>query len=167
MACFINGEQMNAVAQPQTITFTEGERRVFRIPERISTADWADRHRMVVDGGRKSPWRNELSPCAYGVMDALDAPFIREVYVQAAPHTIKTQAFLNYLMRRIDQSPTSAMIAMPDEKLQRRFFKRRLLPTIKSSPRTAEVLSSILGDITRSAIAFSNGTDIVGAWAGS
>ncbi len=150
-----------------TITFTEGERRVFRIPERISTADWADCYRMVVDGGRKSPWRNELSPCAYGVMDALDAPFIREVYVQAAPQTIKTQAFLNYLMRRIDQSPTSAMIAMPDEKLQRRFFKRRLLPTIKSSPRTAEVLSPILGDITRSAIAFSNGTDIVGAWAGS
>ena len=50
----------------QTITFTEGERRVFRIPERISTADWADRHRMVVDGGRKSPWRNEISPCCVG-----------------------------------------------------------------------------------------------------
>lgn len=149
------------------ITFTEGERRVFRIPEQISTADWADRHRMVVDGGRKSPWRNDLSPCAYGVMEALDAPFVREVYVQAAPQTIKTQAFMNYLLRRIDQAPTSAMVAMPDEKLQRRFFKRRLLTTVKSTPRTAEVLSAVMGDVTRTAIAFSNGMDITGAWAGS
>ena len=158
---------MTMTQTAETITFTEGERRVFRIPERISSADWADRHRMVVDGGRKSPWRNDLSPCAYGVMEALDAPYIREVYVQAAPQTIKTQAFMNYLLRRIDQSPTSAMVAMPDEKLQRRFFKRRLLTTIKSTPRTAEVLSQILGDVTRSAIAFNNGMDIIGAWAGS
>jgi len=151
----------------QTITFTEGERRVFRIPERISTADWADRHRMVVDGGRKSPWRNEISPCCVGIMDALDSPFVREVYVQAAPQTVKTQAIFNYLLRRIDQAPTSAMIVMPDEHLQRRFFKRRLIPSIQATPRTAKLLSPTMGDITRRSIAFINGMDITGAWAGS
>jgi len=153
--------------QLNKITFTEGERRVFRIPERISTAEWAERHRMVVDGGRKSPWRNDLSPCAVGIMDALDEPFIREVYVQAAPQTVKTQAIFNYLMRRIDQSPTSAMVVMPDEHLQRRFFKRRLIPSIQATPRTAELLSPTLGDITRRSVAFINGMDIIGAWAGS
>ncbi|MEN6623618.1 MAG: terminase gpA endonuclease subunit [Smithella sp.] len=151
----------------QTFTFTDGERRVFRIPERISTADWAEKYRMVVDGGRKSPWRNELSPCAVGIMDALDQPFIREIYVQAAPQTVKTQPFINYLMKRIDQAPTSAMVAMPDEKLTRRFFRRRLITSIKDTPQSAAVLSHIVGDITRTSIAFTNGMDITGAWAGS
>jgi phage terminase large subunit GpA-like protein len=155
-----------ALKQP-TFRFTEGEKRVFRTPEKISTADWAERYRVVVDGGRKSPWRNDLSPCAVGVMDALDEPFVREIYVQATPQTIKTQAFLNYLLRRIDQSPTSAMVVMPDEKLTRRIFRRRLLPSIKSTPKTAALLSPVMGDVTRTSIAFINGMDITGAWAGS
>lgn len=156
---------MNNTAQ--SITFTEGERRVFKIPEQISTAEWAEKYRMVVDGGRKSPWRNDLSPCAVGIMDALDAPFIREIYVKAAPQTVKTQAFMNYLLHRIDTSPAPAMIAMPDEKLTRRFFKRRLLTSIKATPRTSALLSTVMGDITRTSISFSNGMDITGAWAGS
>jgi phage terminase large subunit GpA-like protein len=158
---------MSIAIKQQTIRFTEGEKRVFRIPERISTADWAEKYRVVVDGGRKSPWRNELSPCAVGIMDALDAPFIREVYVQAAPQTVKTQAIFNYVLKRVDLEPTSAMFAMPDEKLQRRFFKRRLLPSIKSTPRTAALLSTVMGDVTRTSILFINGMDITGAWAGS
>jgi phage terminase large subunit GpA-like protein len=154
--------------QPATVfTFTEGERRIFRIPERISTADWAERYRIVVDGGRKSPWRNDLSPCAVGVMDALDAPFIREVYVQASPQTIKTQPYINYLMKRVDISPSSAVLTMPVEKLTLRIFKRRLSKSIKDTPRTAAMLSPILGDVTRTSIAFVNGMDIIGAWAGS
>jgi len=158
---------MTIAAENQTITFTEGERRVFRIPEQIGTADHAEKYRMVVDGGRKSPWRNELSPCAYGVMEALDQPYIREVYVQAAPQTIKTQAYMNYLMRRADQAPTAAMIGMPDEKLLKRFFKRRLKKTIEATPRTAELLSPSADDITTTSISFTNGMDIIGAWAGS
>lgn len=156
-----------SACKQQTITFTEGERRVFRIPERISTADWAARYRMVVDGGRKSPWRNELSPCAVGIMDALDEPYIREVYVKAAPQTVKTQAFINYLQKRIDQAPTSAMVVMPDENLQRRFFKRRLITSIKATPRINALLSPYVGDITRRSVSFINGMDITGAWAGS
>ena len=155
------------VSHDGRFSFQPGERRVFRIPENISTAEWAQRHRMVIDGGRKSPWRNELSPCAYGIMDILDKPFIREVYVQAPPQTVKTQTILNYLMRRIDQGPTSAMLVMPDENLTRRIFKRRLLPSIEATPRTKAMLSSRAEDTTRHNILFINGMDITGAWAGS
>lgn len=147
--------------------FTEGERRVFRVPERISTARWAELHRIVVDGGRRSPWRNELSPCAVGIMNTLDEPFVREVYVQAPPQTVKTQAILNYLMKRIDCEPTSAMLVMPDEKLTKRIFKRRLIKSIKETPRTAALLSPRADDTTMTSISFINGMDITGAWAGS
>jgi len=162
-----NNIKHNGLAHVHTFTFQEGERRVFRIPENISTAEWAQKYRMVVDGGRKSPWRNEMSPCAYGIMDTLDKPFVREVYVQAPPQTVKTQAILNYLMRRIDQVPTSAMLVMPDENLTRRIFKRRLLPSIEATPRTKAMLSPRAEDTTRHNILFINGMDITGAWAGS
>lgn len=148
-------------------TFKTGERRIFRVPENISTAEWAQRHRMVVDGGRKSSWLNNRSPCAYGIMDALDQPYIREVYVQAPPQTVKTQSILNYLMKRIDQAPTSAMLVMPDEKLTGRIFKRRLLPSIEATPRTKAMMSLRAEDTTRHNILFINGMDITGAWAGS
>jgi phage terminase large subunit GpA-like protein len=154
-------------ASPEPFRFTPGEIRVFRIPEKISTAEWAALHRTVVDGGRKSPWRNELSPCAAGIMDALDLPYVREVYVQAPPQSVKTQAFLNYLLRRIDQAPTSAMIIMPDEKLTKRIIRRRIKPSILASPRTAAVMSPRADDTTNISIAFINGMDITGAWAGS
>lgn len=147
--------------------FTAGEALVFRIPEKISTSEWAERHRIVVDGGRKSPWRNDLSPCAVGIMDALDLPYVREVYVQAPPQTVKTQSIINYLMRRIDQAPTSAMLVMPNEKLTKRIMRRRVIPSIKSSPRTLSVMSSKMDDTTNLSVAFINGMDITGAWAGS
>lgn len=152
---------------PGLFAFKPGERRVFQIPEKISTAEWAARYRMVVDGGRKSPWRNELSPCAVGIMDALDQPYVREVYVQAPPQTVKTQVVLNYLMKRIDQAPTSAMVVLPDENLVRRIFKRRLIPSIKATPRTERLMSQRVEDTTRRSILFINGMDITGAWAGS
>jgi len=150
-----------------TFRFYEEERRICRIPEKISTAEWAEKHRIVVDGGRKSPWDNRRSPCSVGVMNALDSPWIREIYVQAAPQTIKTQPYINYLMKRADIDPCAAMVSMPVEKLTVRFFKRRLSKSIKDSPRTAALLSPILGDVTRTSISFRNSMDIIGVWAGS
>ena len=159
--------QLSPSASPDPFRFTPAEIRVFRIPEKISTAEWAARHRTVVDGGRKSPWRNELSPCAVGIMDAIDLAYCREVFVQAPPQSVKTQAILNYILRRIDQAPTSAMIIMPDEKLTKRIFRRRLKTSIQASPRTAAMMSPRADDMTNISIAFANGMDITGAWAGS
>jgi len=160
--------ELSYVPKPgETFRFTAGEALVFRIPEKISTAEWAARHRVVVDGGRKSPWRNELSPCAVGIMDALDLPYVREVYVQAPPQTVKTQSVINYLMKRIDLAPTSAMLVMPNEKLTKRIMRRRIIPSIKSSPRTLAVMSSKMDDTTNLNVSFINGMDITGAWAGS
>ena len=169
-----NGDKMTTATArnitappPDTFCFTPSEIRVFRIPEKISTAEWAERHRTVVDGGKKSPWRNEISPCAVGIMDALDLPYVREVYVQAPPQTVKTQAIINYLMRCIDQRPTSAMLVMPDEKLTKRIMRRRFIPSVRATPRTAAVISPRADDTTNLNIAFMNGMDIIGAWAGS
>ena len=150
-----------------TVLFTPGERRVFARRERLSTAEWAARHRVVVGGNLPGRWMNEATPCAVGIMDALDDPSIREIYVQAAPQTIKTQAAINYLLRRIDQQPTTVMYVMPDEKKAKRIMKRRILPTIRKTRRTADLLSTRADDTTSLDIQFINGMNFFVAWASS
>ncbi|HEX2994345.1 MAG TPA: terminase gpA endonuclease subunit [Anaerolineales bacterium] len=149
------------------VLFSLGERRVFSRRERISTAAWAEKYRVVVGPPMPGRWRNDATPCAVGVMDALDDPSIREIYVQAAPQTIKTQSIINYLLRRIDQQPTSIAYVMPDEKKTKRIMKRRLLPTIKETPKTAELMSNRADDTTTLDVQFQNGANLFVAWASS
>lgn len=149
------------------VVFTVGERRVFTPRERLTTAEWAAKYRVVIGGNMPGRWMNEATPCAVGVMEALDDPTIREVYVRAAPQTIKTQAAINYLLRRTDQQPTTAMYVMPDEKKTKRIMKRRLLPSIRKTPRTAELLSPRADDTTAMDIQFVNGMNLFVAWASS
>ncbi len=150
-----------------SVIFAPGERRVFSSRERISTAEWAEKYRVVVGPPMPGRWRNDATPCAVGVMDALDDPSIREIYVQAAPQTIKTQSIINYLLRRIDQQPTSVCYVMPDEKKTKRIMKRRLLPTIRETPRTAELMSNRADDTTTLDVQFQNGANLFVAWASS
>jgi len=149
------------------VIFTEGERKVFAPREKLSTAEWAAKYRIVVGGNMPGRWMNEATPCAVGVMDALDDPAIREVYVQAAPQTIKTQAAINYILRRTDQQPTTCMYTMPDEKKTKRIMKRRLLPTIRKTARIASLLSPRKDDTTGLDIQFINGMNLFVAWASS
>lgn len=158
---------MLQIENPSSVIFTPGERRVFSRREKLSTAEWAARYRVVVGPPLPGRWINEANPCAVGVMDALDDPSIREIYVQAAPQTIKTQSIINYLLRRIDQQPTSAMYCMPDEKKTKRIMKRRLLPTIRETSRTAELLSTRADDTTTLDVQFTNGMNLFVAWASS
>lgn len=147
--------------------FTPGEIRVFKRREKLSTADWAARYRVVVGGAKPGPWRNELNPCARGIMDALDAPHVREVYVCAAPQSVKTQSIINYLLRRVDQDPLPATYVMPDEKTAKKVMRRRLIPTIRATLRLAELLSLRADDTTHLGVLFVNGMELIGAWASS
>jgi phage terminase large subunit GpA-like protein len=149
------------------VWFTPGERRVFSPREKLSTAQWAEKYRIVVGGPHPGRWVNDTTPCCVGVMDALDDPIVREVYVQAAPQTIKTQAAINYLLRRTDQQPTTAMYIMADEKKTKRIMRKRLLPTIRKTPRTAELLSNRADETTTLDVQFINGMNLFVAWASS
>jgi len=157
----------NTLSPAAAVRFTPGERRVFAPREKLSTAQWAEKYRIVVGGPHGGRWRNDITPCCVGVMDALDDPTIREVYVQAAPQTIKTQGAINYLLRRTDQQPTTAMYVMPDEKKTKRIMRKRLLPTIRQSPRTAELLSNRADETTTLDVQFINGMNLFVAWASS
>ncbi len=67
----------------------------------------------------------------------------------------------------VDQDPGPAMYVMPDEKAVKRISRRQILPALKTSPRTTDLLSRKADDISTLAINFTNGMDIMMAWATS
>ncbi|SEM82587.1 Phage terminase large subunit (GpA) [Syntrophus gentianae] len=131
-----------------TLRFTPGEIRVFRPRERLSVSQWAERHRVVTNGPMTGKWRNDVTPYLIEPMDTLNLPWVRQVIMQFAPQTGKTQVAFNFLCYVIDQAPGPCMYVMPDEKVTKRIARRRILPMFRSSPRIAELMSLRVDETT-------------------
>ena len=155
------------LTDPAAFYFTPGERRVFRLRERITTSQWAERHRVVTNGPMTGRWRNDVTPYLVGPMDTICEPFVRRIILQFAPQTGKTQVAFNFLCHMIDQDPGPAMYVGPDEKVTKRITRRRIIPTFRSTPRIAELLGPAVNDTTSLAVRFTNGMDFMAAWATS
>ncbi len=152
---------------PEVLIFTEGERRVFRRKERLTTSEWAARYRVVTNGPITGKWRNETTPYLVDPMDTLDLPHVRRVILMFAPQTGKTQVAFNFLGHMIDADPGPTMYVMPDEKVCKRIARKRIIPMFRGSPRLAALLSPRPDDTTTLAVSFINGMDFMMAWATS
>ncbi len=152
---------------PDTLVFTSGERRVFRAKERITTSQWAARHRVVTNGPMTGRWRNDVTPYLVGPMDCICEPFVRRIILMFAPQTGKTQVAFNFLCHMIDQDPGPAMYVGPDEKVTKRIARRRVIPMFKGTSRISELLGPGVSDTTTLAVNFTNGMDFMMAWATS
>lgn len=147
--------------------FTPGERRVCRPRERITTSQWAERHRVVTNGPMTGRWRNGVTPYLVGPMDCICEPYVRRIILMFAPQTGKTQVAFNFLCHMIDQNPGPAMYVGPDEKVTKRIARRRILPMFRGTPRIADLLGDGVSDTTTLAVQFQNGMDFMMAWATS
>jgi len=155
------------ISLPPEFEFTEAERRVFKPKENLTVSQWADKHRVVTKGPFPGPWSNAAAPYLIEPMDCWNLPWIRKIILRFAPQTGKTQVAFNCLCFSIDQDPDTAMYVMPDEKTSRRISRRQILPMLKASPRTAEMLSPRSVDTTMLSVRFRNGMDLMMAWATS
>lgn len=151
----------------EIIQFSEAERRIFKAKEKVTVSQWAERHRRVSKGPAQGQWTNDLTPYLVAPMDAWNLPWVQKIFLCFAPQTGKTQVAINCMEYAADQDPGPAMYVMPDEKAVKRISRRQILPALKSTPRIAEILSKKADDVSTLSINFTNGMDIMMAWAGS
>jgi phage terminase large subunit GpA-like protein len=149
------------------VIFTEAERHIFKAKEKITVSQWAERHRRITKGPAQGQWTNDLTPYLVEPMDAWNKPWIQKTLLCFGPQTGKTQVAINCMGYAVDQDPGPAMYVMPDEKAVKRLSRRQILPTLKSTPRTADLLSKKADDVSTLSINFINGMDIMMAWATS
>ena len=157
---------------PYRFTFSDPERRVFRIRDRvngrpITTSEWADRHRVVTEGGRLGPWSTSYTEYSRQAMDAFDLPWIREVILCWGPQSAKTQVALNCIAKSADQDPGPAMWVAATETKASDAVNKKLLPMFRKSPRLRDLLSPRSQDATRRVIRLTNGMEIMVTWATS
>ena len=149
------------------VVFTGPELKIFKPREDLTVSQWAAKHRVVTKGSHRGQWDNDLVPYLAPVMDAFNLPYVRTVIMCFAPQTGKTNAALNMLAYAIDQDPGPAMYIMPEEKTAKRISRRRIIPMFRETPRVADLLSPRADDTSTLAVNFTNGMDLMMAWAGS
>ena len=70
---------------------TDGERRAWRRPPRLSVSQWAEKNYTITDGQFTGPWRNEITPYLVEIMDTWQRPEVRSVSIMAPPQSGKTK----------------------------------------------------------------------------
>lgn len=135
-----------------------GEMQVLAPRPTMSTADFAEKHFVLVAGSYAGQrFRHDFAPYARGIMDAFDKPYVREVIVAGCSQTVKTSAGYACLAAEMWREPSASGLGMPDEKVAKRIIKEKLGPHFLRSPELRGLLPDSdksvqsLGIITRSA----------------
>jgi len=140
-----------------SITFTLGERAVFRRRERIPVSEWAARHVIVKDGPHAGGRiRLDYAPYLAGIMDAWGDPFVEEVCVAGSPQTGKTLAMYSCMAFAVDMRPAPRMLAMPDDETLGKAAETKLLPLLRACAPTRR----LLGRDRAGLVEFQDGTNL-------
>jgi len=154
-------------SDPEEFVFTPGERSIFKRKEKLTVSEWSEKKVIITDGPMRGPWRNDVTPYSIGPMNCFNLPYVRKILLCWAPQTSKTRIAFNCMGYGIEHLAMSVMYVGPDEKVTKRVSKRRIIPFFRQSPALAAILSPWKDDTTTLNIKFTNGADLLMAWATS
>lgn len=99
-----------------TKIWTARERQAWRLPEKITVTEWADRHRMLpADSAWPGPYRSKFTPYMRGPQDAFTDREVEEITVMSAAQVSKSTSMQNMVAYCIDQDPGPALYVVPRE----------------------------------------------------
>ncbi len=109
----------------------------FLPPEKISSTDWANKHRYIAQ--ESSAWSGkystDLTPWVPGILDALDDPAVKKLVCRKSSQVAWTDgAWNNYLGRRIHNDPCPIVLLFPKEKTIRKYLDQKFNPMIEVTP---------------------------------
>lgn len=116
-------------------------RRRFAPPSKISTTEWANRHRYLAaeSADLSGKYRADLTPWIPGIHDALDDPRIWKVVCMKASQVAWTDGVINNWLGRIidiDPSPVIGLFAKSDA--AREYGVEKFAPMVTATPRLSE-----------------------------
>lgn len=87
-------------------------------PEELTVSQWAEKYRVLDDSSNISgKWSNSVTPYLVGIMDAINDPYIREIYFCKSSQIGGTEALINILCYLIMEQPAPTMIVYPSDDL--------------------------------------------------
>lgn len=109
----------------------------FEPPEKISSTDWANKHRYLAQESSPMPgkYSTDITPWVPGMLDALDDPAVKEVVCRKSAQVAWTDGvWNNYLARRIHNDPCPIVLLFPKDKTIRKYLDQKFVPMIEASP---------------------------------
>lgn len=109
----------------------------FKPPEKISSADWANRYRYIAQQSSPMPGKYSTDPTPWvrGMLNALDNPAIKKVVCMKSAQVAWTDGvWNNYLARRIHNDPCPVVLLFPKEKTTRKYLDQKFVPMVEATP---------------------------------
>lgn len=109
----------------------------FRPPLAMSTAAWAAKFRWIAPEQSAHPGKYDimLTPWVAGILEALDAPNIREVVCMKSAQCAWTDGvWNNYLGKRIHLDPCPIVLLFPKDGTIKKYLRQKLVPMVRVTP---------------------------------
>lgn len=132
--------------------------KVFTPPIRMSTKNWAEKHRYLTPDVSSRPGKMDCmrTPWMLYVMECLDNPAIKTIVGKKSAQIAWTETINNYIGKLIHIEPKNIMIVFPRAKSAQKFYKEKLKPYLESTKVLKEVVGS-LAKVSHTHIPFLNG----------
>ncbi|BAT19668.1 phage terminase large subunit family protein [Asaia bogorensis] len=111
-------------------------------PERINTADYASKHRILDNrgGGYVGRWNHDEAPFLVGPMEALDELRFLNVAVVGPARSGKTTIGQNWILKSVDVDPADFLVYAQTDDMIESYVKREIAPMIDLHPQVKEKL---------------------------
>lgn len=103
-------------------------------------SEWADRFRVIPEGGsaEPGPWKTSRAEFQREPMDAITDPDTTDVVICAAIQLLKSEVELNAIGYYMHLDPCAMIMVQPDEKNAEDFSKDRIASMIEATPELQE-----------------------------
>ena len=109
-------------------------------PERITTTEWAKRHRRLSPKAAAQPgvYDPSITPWVVGMHQALDDPKVTKIVAMKSAQVAWTDGvLLNYIGKRIDCDPAPIIVMFAKDEAAIQFNDEKFMPMVEVSPRLA------------------------------
>ena len=111
-------------------------RKALSVQEEVTVSQWAEQYRILDESSNLSGrWSNSVTPYLVEIMDTINDPHIREVYLCKGSQLGGTEVLINMLGYLVMEEPGPAMIVYPSDDLAKDISNDRLKPAFRNSPK--------------------------------
>lgn len=110
--------------------------KVAKPPPKLTVSQWADSHRRLSRESSASPgqWKTDRAPYQRAIMDAINDPSVREVWVKKSAQVGWTEILNNVIGYHVHQDPAPILLVQPTVEMAEAWSKDRLAPMIRDTP---------------------------------
>lgn len=116
--------------------FRRAIKRSLAVQTEVTVSQWAEQYRILDESSNLSgKWSNSITPYLVGIMDAMNLPYVREIYLCKGSQLGGTEALINMLCYLISEEPGPAMIVYPSDDLAKDISNDKLKPAFRLIPK--------------------------------